>query len=148
MIATIARFIIIPAVISLPIAAAHIAGEPQPAPAPAVIEVAQASGDRDAAVRELLAHVEAGGRVYEDLSFAGMSGNLGLYNDEIADLFYEGSDIAWPEDHGRLAPFLHKLLEVPATGEFGGQLMYIQGSWAKYADYSGYNTVTRTYQPI
>jgi len=93
----------------VPLAGLAVANaQPEPAPAPA-IQVVHATEGRAAAARELLAHVESGGRVEEDLSFAGMSPNMAAYNDEIADLFYEG-DIQWPEDQAKLAPFLRAML--------------------------------------
>lgn len=41
-----------------------------------------------AAAQELLNRVTSGGQVFEDLSFRGMSANLGKFNDQLADMFY------------------------------------------------------------
>jgi TP901 family phage tail tape measure protein len=40
------------------------------------------------AARELLGHVKSGGKVFEDLSFRGMSANLGRFNDQLASRYY------------------------------------------------------------
>jgi phage-related protein len=84
-------------------------------------KVTDAISGRVNAARELLGALRGGKTLFEDLSFRGMSGTLGQFNDDLADAFYKanpGADFNDRSTRGRLERFLGGLIrgsQAPAS---------------------------------
>lgn len=95
----------------------------------ATVAAGAAQSGLDAAMGELGSFLSSGGRVFEDMSFAGMSSNMKQYNDEIARMFYGQTGTDWGKagDRQALSGWLQRSGgTAPAGG--GGATVHFTGN--------------------
>ncbi|MFF5988135.1 hypothetical protein [Prauserella flavalba] len=79
-----------------------------------------ADGGMVGAAQEVLARLQRGATVFEDFSYRGMSGNLGRYNDRLADAFYRshrGFDFGGAGTRETLIRFLRQMTTAAAPAQ-------------------------------